>query len=109
MVSFNTFTNGLFVELKVGKNTLTEAQKEVREQLLKERFLVAICYGVDDFVNTVNSYLNYKLEIWSKKMERADIPQSYYEPPDDAGYEEDEPLWNDDEYEAYKNGDYDDW
>jgi len=42
-------------------------------------------------------------------MERANIPQSYYEPPDDAGYDEDEPLWNDDEYEAYKNGDYDDW
>ena len=50
--------NGLFIELKVGKNTLTESQHKIREKLLLAGYQHFVCYSFDEFMNIVNLYIN---------------------------------------------------
>ena len=47
---------GLFIELKVGKNTTTDSQDNVLEELSRRGYKVAVCYCLDAFTKTVKSY-----------------------------------------------------
>lgn len=49
---------GLFIELKVGKNKISEKQKEVHEYLLKHTYAVEVCYTFDEFVKVVREYFS---------------------------------------------------
>ena len=48
--------SGLFIELKVGKNTTTDSQDNVLEELSRRGYKVAVCYSLDAFIKTVKSY-----------------------------------------------------
>jgi hypothetical protein len=50
--------HGLFIELKTGKNYLTENQKTVMEKLIDNGYFVKPCYTFDDFKLTVERYFN---------------------------------------------------
>ncbi|MCL1936854.1 MAG: VRR-NUC domain-containing protein [Candidatus Azobacteroides sp.] len=50
--------NGLFVELKCGKNKPTNNQLTVMDRLRKEGYLCVVCYCFDEFKETVNNYLS---------------------------------------------------
>lgn len=53
--------HGAFIELKAGKNTLSENQ----ERFLKEHekdYYTAVCYSLNEFMQTVNNYLTIKQE-----------------------------------------------
>ena len=49
--------NGLFIEMKYGKNRLSPSQIEVMIKLRKEGYLTAVCYTFDEFERTCNEYL----------------------------------------------------
>lgn len=49
---------GLFIELKVGKNTTNENQDKVLAELSRRGYKVGICYTLDAFMKEVNSYFN---------------------------------------------------
>jgi VRR-NUC domain. len=49
--------HGLYIELKVGRNKLTDHQKNVIEKLEKENYKVAVCYSLDEFITAVREYL----------------------------------------------------
>ena len=49
--------NGLFIEMKYGKNRLSPSQIEVMIKLRKEGYLTAVCYTFDEFVELCNEYL----------------------------------------------------
>ena len=51
---------GLAIELKTGKNKLTEAQEEWLERLGKKGWYVGVCYSFDQFKSIVDSYFNLK-------------------------------------------------
>jgi len=54
-------SNGLFIELKVGKNQQTTAQLEFMENAQKAGYSYQICRSIDEFMQIVNEYLNLKL------------------------------------------------
>ena len=49
--------NGLFIEMKFGKNRLSPNQIEVMIKLRQEGYLTAVCYTFDEFVELCNEYL----------------------------------------------------
>ena len=49
--------HGLYIELKVGKNKLTDHQKRVIYKLEKENYKVVVCYSLDEFITAVREYL----------------------------------------------------
>jgi len=49
--------HGLYIELKVGKNKLTDHQKRVINKLEKENYKVVVCYSLDEFITAVREYL----------------------------------------------------
>ena len=49
--------NGLFIEMKYGKNRLSPNQIEVMIKLRKEGYLTAVCYNFDEFEKVCNEYL----------------------------------------------------
>lgn len=49
--------NGLFIELKAGKNKATDKQKEVIEQLKNNGYQCEIIYSFDEFRKLINEYL----------------------------------------------------
>lgn len=49
--------NGLFIEMKYGKNRLSANQVEVIEKLKQEGYKVEVCYTFDEFVKVCNEYL----------------------------------------------------
>ena len=49
--------NGLFIEMKFGKNKLSANQVEVIEKLKQEVYKVEVCYTFDEFVKVCNEYL----------------------------------------------------
>ena len=55
---YTTIWHGLFIELKVDKNKMTEAQSDfsIAAQIANYRYRV--CRSVDEFMNVVNEYLN---------------------------------------------------
>lgn len=48
--------SGLFIEMKAGKNKLTENQVEFMEAN-KNDYLFRVCYSLEDFKREVNNYL----------------------------------------------------
>ena len=52
--------HGLYIELKVGKNTATKAQLEFMALVKKQGYLCRVCYGADEAINTIVDYLNEK-------------------------------------------------
>lgn len=53
--------HGLAIELKHGRNGLTDAQKDCLHKLTTEGWLISVCYDLDTFKLTVSNYLNNKL------------------------------------------------
>ena len=53
----NTQHNGLFIELKAGKNKPTDKQNEVIEHLKSAGYRCEVINNFDDFRKTVNDYL----------------------------------------------------
>lgn len=49
--------HGLYIEMKWGKNGLTEKQKSMHELLSKEGNLVLTCYGFDEAKAAIDDYL----------------------------------------------------
>lgn len=49
--------NGLFIEMKFGKNKLSSNQVEIIEKLRQENYKVEVCYTFDEFVKVCNEYL----------------------------------------------------
>ena len=49
-----------YIELKVGKNDLTEHQKEYRDLLLRDGHKWALCRSLNDFINTLHDWGIYK-------------------------------------------------
>lgn len=60
MMPNKTF-NGLFVELKVGKNKQTENQKAFEKEAVNQLYAYRVCYTFDEFVSIVKSYLKNQL------------------------------------------------
>jgi hypothetical protein len=52
--------NGLFIELKVGKNKVTDNQFVMLAELNKRGYQTAICYSFDEVVKVVSNYLEGK-------------------------------------------------
>jgi hypothetical protein len=50
--------NGLFIEMKVGKNKQTDTQKEFQKSCWKNNYKYAICRSFDEFMEVVDSYLD---------------------------------------------------
>lgn len=51
--------NGFFIEMKYGKNTVTDAQKEMINQLSEAGYWCAIVYSFDQFRREIENYLQY--------------------------------------------------
>ena len=49
--------HGLYIELKSGKNRLTDNQKQMISKLMKNKYRCEVCYSLEDFINSVNNYL----------------------------------------------------
>lgn len=52
----NKFYNGLCIELKAKKGTLTDNQKDFLEKIAKRGWQTAICRSIDEVIVTVESY-----------------------------------------------------
>jgi hypothetical protein len=49
--------NSLYIEMKVGKNTLTKSQKEVIPKLKEAGNAVVVCYGSEEAQKALSEYL----------------------------------------------------
>lgn len=49
--------HGLRIELKVGKNTTTDAQRKWLTELNKQGYFACVCYGAEQAVGTIRAYL----------------------------------------------------
>ena len=56
------YANGLFIEMKQGKNKLTENQKYMKQQLENEAYMVEVVYTFDEFVKIVKRYIEQAYE-----------------------------------------------
>lgn len=52
-----TYYCGLFIEMKVGRNKLTQNQEDWIEDLIENRYIYAICYGADEAIELLEWYL----------------------------------------------------
>lgn len=52
--------NGLYIEMKFGKNKTTEKQNWWLEQLTKQGYKTAVCYGADEAITTLKEYIGIK-------------------------------------------------
>lgn len=50
--------HGLFIEMKYGKNTLTDNQKKFISNLKKQGYAVAVCYSCDEAIADICKYLH---------------------------------------------------
>jgi hypothetical protein len=50
--------HGLWIEMKIKPNTLTEAQHKVRQELLNAGYQHYVCYSFDEFMNIVKLYFS---------------------------------------------------
>ena len=55
-VSNNKY-NGLYIEMKYGKNKATKEQKEWIDKLNKQGYLAVVCNGFDEAKETIETYL----------------------------------------------------
>lgn len=51
---------GLWVEMKVGKNTLTDEQEQIKKLLESEGNYVAVCYSYQEMIAVIEWYLDFK-------------------------------------------------
>lgn len=49
--------HGLYIEMKVGQNRPTAAQKEFLEFLKSQNYAAAVCYSADAAINIIKTYL----------------------------------------------------
>lgn len=49
-------SRGLWIELKVGKNDVTEKQQGMIDALRQRGYAVHVCYSLDEFMSVVNAY-----------------------------------------------------
>lgn len=49
--------HGLLIEMKVGKNRLTPAQKTFREKTENEYYKYVVCYSFEEFKHEIETYL----------------------------------------------------
>jgi len=52
--------HGLFIEMKAGKNKTSENQEEWLENLQKQGYSAAVCYGFEEAKKVILKYLNLK-------------------------------------------------
>lgn len=52
--------HGLFVELKIGKNKLTDNQRQMIEILTANAYKCEVVRSIDEFMNVIWEYLKYK-------------------------------------------------
>jgi len=52
------FWYGLFIEMKHGKNTVTDSQKEMMMRLSEAGYWCVVVYSFDQFVNEIQNYLH---------------------------------------------------
>lgn len=52
---------GLFIEMKYGKNKLTDEQKEFGEHLRLNGYARAVCYSADEAIKEIERYLGVTL------------------------------------------------
>lgn len=53
--------HGMYVEMKVGRNKPTENQLNVMAKLQEQGYYCAVCNSFDNFMATVNGYLNNQI------------------------------------------------
>lgn len=51
--------HGLYIELKWGKNTLSDEQKEFLGQARDQGYATAVVYSFDEFKKTIENYFGY--------------------------------------------------
>lgn len=49
--------HGLFIEMKWGKNTVTDKQDEWLHDLTVQGYKAAVCYGADEAIEIIDNYL----------------------------------------------------
>lgn len=54
----NSYSHGLFIEFKIGKNKQTENQIEFEKAISIFDYQYCVIYSFEEFVNTIESYLN---------------------------------------------------
>lgn len=54
--------HGLYIELKVGKNKLTEAQRRWKDDLIRYGYLALVCYGWEEARDVIEWYLGLEIE-----------------------------------------------
>ncbi len=52
--------HGLFIELKWGKNTLTDSQSAVLKDLIDGHYCCAVCYSFEEAQATIKAYISGK-------------------------------------------------
>ena len=52
--------HGLAIEMKVGKNKPSENQRKWIYDLMKKGYCALVCYGADDAIKTINTYMSLK-------------------------------------------------
>lgn len=59
----NSMFHGLFIELKVGTNKTSQLQDEFIDYVRMNGYMAKVCYGADEAIRTIKSYLEDKYEI----------------------------------------------
>lgn len=59
----NSMFHGLFIELKVGTNKTSQLQDEFIDYVRNNGYMAKVCYGADEAIRTIKSYLEDKYEI----------------------------------------------
>jgi hypothetical protein len=54
--------HGLYIELKVGKNKLTEAQRRWKDDLIRYGYLALVCYGWEEARDVIEWYLGLEIK-----------------------------------------------
>lgn len=55
--------HGLFIEMKYGKNTLSDNQKIWQARLMNQGYKVEICYNWEEAAQAIMDYLNLEWEL----------------------------------------------
>ena len=50
--------NGLFIEMKYGKNRLTDEQKEFGDHVSKQGYCTAVAYSAEEAIEIIDDYLS---------------------------------------------------
>ena len=56
----NSIYHGLFIELKSGKNTVTDEQKAMHILLTEQGYKVVVCYGRQAAIDAIKDYLKIR-------------------------------------------------